>query len=212
MKDNLWATFSELQMFTVCQLADALGPTCTIETALHPIDPESRICGSVLTVECSPGDNLSVHQALHLAKPGDVLLVSSPRNGEPALWGELMTISAQSKGLRGTVIDGSVRDPLEIRKLGYPVFCREFNPRRAAKEKCGHVNVPVHLGMLSVNPGDILVADVNGIISIPRHMVQHTISLVSEVARKEKQIKEQILSGRSIFDILELGSCIPPSN
>ena len=211
MKDALWATYSELQMFTVCQLADALGPTCPIETDLHPIDPESRICGSAVTVECSPGDNLSVHQALHLAKPGDVLIVSNPQNDEPALWGELMTISAQSKGLTGTIIDGSVRDPLEIRKLGYPVFCRKFNPRRAAKEKYGRINVPVHLGMLSANPGDILVADVNGIISIPLHIVQHTISLVSEVARKEKQIKEQILSGRSIFEILELGTCIPPS-
>lgn len=203
-------SIAELERFTTCQLADALGPTHPIETRLHPIDPEFRICGPAFTVECRPGDNFSVHQALHLAKPGDVLVVSSPQNGEPALWGELMTISARAKSLGGTIIDGPVRDPLEIRKLGYPVFCREFSPRRAAKEKCGRINVPVHIGLLSVNPGDILISDVNGIVSIPRHMLQRTISLVSEVARKEEQIKKQILSGRSIFDILELGSSSSP--
>ncbi|HMK20960.1 MAG TPA: RraA family protein [Terriglobales bacterium] len=212
MEEAQQVSILELQKFTVCQLSDALGPTCPIETALRPIDPESHICGSALTVECSPGDNLSVHQALHLANPGDVLVVSNPKNGEAALWGELMTISAQCKRLSGTIIDGSVRDPLEIRRLGYPVFCREFNPRRAAKENCGRINVPVQIGTLSVKPGDVLVSDLSGIISIPAPMLQHTISLVSEVARKEREIKEQILSGRSIFEILELGSCIRPTS
>ena len=212
MEEAQQVSILELQKFTVCQLSDALGPSCPIETALRPIDPESHICGSALTVECSPGDNLSVHQALHLANRGDVLVVSNPKNGEAALWGELMTISAQSKGLAGTIIDGPVRDPLEIRRLGYAVFCREFNPRRAAKEKCGRINVPVRIGMLSVKPGDILVADVNGVISVAGPMVQHTISLVSEVAGKERQIKEQILSGRSIFEILELERCIRPTS
>ncbi len=202
---------AELREYSICQLADALGTACPIETGLRPIDPQSRICGTAFTVECSPGDNLTVHQAIYLARPGDVLIVTNSENAEPALWGELMTMSAQSKGLAGTIVEGPVRDSLEIRKLQYPVFCREFNPRRAAKEKYGRVNVPVRLGAVVVNPGDVVLADVNGMTAIPAASVDRVVPLTAEVARKETAIKDQILSGRTIFEILELGRYLPPT-
>ena len=195
---------AELRQFTVCQLTDALGASCSVETSIHPIDPQFRICGPALTVECAPGDNLTVHHALHLAQPGDVLIVGGSPNCEGALWGELMSISAQSKGVAGTIIDGPVRDPLEIRTLGYPVFCRHFNPRRAAKETYGHINVPVGIGTLSISPEDLVLADANGIVSIPRARVREVIELASEVVRNENKVKDEILLGRTIFDIFNL--------
>lgn len=195
---------AELRRFTVCQLADALGSSCSVETSLLPIDSAFRICGPALTVECAPGDNLTVHHALHLAQPGDVLVVAGSPNCDGALWGELMSISAQSKGLVGTIIDGPARDPMEIRHLGYPVFCRRFNPRRAAKEMYGRMNVPIRIGALSICPKDIVVADANGIVSIPLARADETIELASEVGQKEDKIKNQILSGYTIFDIFNL--------
>lgn len=209
MDEELRHWIAELRQFSVCQLADALGSSCAIETAIRPIDRRFRICGPAFTVECAPGDNLTLHHALHLAQPGDVLLVRGWANGDGALWGELMSMSAHSRGLAGTIIDGPVRDPVEIRDLEYPVFCRNFNPRRAAKETYGRINIPVEIGMLSVNPGDIVRADANGIVCVPGARVAETVQLASEVLVKENSIKDQILSGRTIFEIFQLQKYIP---
>jgi 4-hydroxy-4-methyl-2-oxoglutarate aldolase len=197
-------SIAELRQFTVCQLMDGLGCSCAVETAIRPLDPNFHVCGPALTVECAPGDNLTVHHALHLAQPGDVLIVGGSPNCEVALWGELMSISAQSKRLAGTIIDGPVRDPLEIRTLGYPVFCRETNPRRAAKETYGRINIPVRIGQISISPQDFVLADANGIVSIPRARIGEAVQLASEVGGKENEIKDQILTGRTIFEILNL--------
>ena len=199
---------AELRQFTVCQLADALGASYTVETSILPIDSHFRICGPALTVECARGDNLTVHHALHLARPGDVLIVGGSPNSEGALWGELMSISAQARGLSGTIVDGPVRDPVEIRDLGYPVFCRHFNPHRAAKEAYGNINVPIRIGTLSISPGDPVFADANGIASIPRDRMHEAVALASEIVRKENQVKDEIRSGRTIFDIFKLGQYV----
>lgn len=204
MDEELRHWIAELRQFSVCQLADALGRSCAIETAIRPIDRRFRICGPALTVECAPGDNLTLHHALHIAQPGDVLVVSASSNCDGAMWGELMSMSAHSRGLAGTIIDGPVRDPVEIRDLEYPVFCREFNPRRAAKESYGRINVPVKIGMVTINPGDIVRADANGIVCIPSGRLAETVQLASEVLAKENNIKDQILSGRTIFEIFQL--------
>lgn len=196
---------AELRKFNVCQLADALGPACFIETSVRPIDLKFRICGPALTVQCAPDDNLTVHYALHVAQPGDVLVVGGAPSSNGALWGELMSICAQSKCLAGTMIDGPVRDPVEIQSLGYPVFCRNLNPRRAAKENSGHINVSLRFGNLSVQPGDLMLADANGIICIECSKVQEAIDLASQIVQKETNIKEQLRLDRTTFEILELG-------
>jgi 4-hydroxy-4-methyl-2-oxoglutarate aldolase len=187
----------------VCQLTDGLEGTCAVETAIRPIATSFRICGPAFTVECAPGDNLTVHHALHLAEPGDVLIVSGS-NCDVALWGELMSLSAKAKGLAGTIIDGGVRDPLEIRTLGYPVFYREITPCRASKKSYGRINVPIRIGKLSIGPRDLVLADANGIVCIPRARVQKAVQQASEVVQKENKIKDEILSGRTMFDIFNL--------
>jgi 4-hydroxy-4-methyl-2-oxoglutarate aldolase len=202
--EHLRPWVEELRKFSVCQLADALGPSCSVETSIRPVDPSFRVCGPALTVECAPGDNLTVHHALHMAQPGDVLVVSASPNNDGALWGELMSISAQSRGLAGTIIDGPVRDPVEIQDLGYPVFCRKFSPRRAAKKTYGRINLRLRIGKISVNPRNLVVADANGIICIEPARAREVVDLASEIAQKESNIKEQIRSGRTIFEVLEL--------
>lgn len=196
-------SIAELRKFSVCQLTDGLEGSCPVETAIRPIASTFRICGPAFTVECAPGDNLTVHHALHLAEPGDVLIVSGS-NCDVALWGELMSLSAQSKGLAGTIIDGAVRDPLEIRTLGYPVFSRNITPSRAAKKSYGRINIPVRLGGLLIGPRDFVLADANGIVCIPRARAQEAIRLASEVLVKENRIKDEILSGRTMFKIFNL--------
>jgi 4-hydroxy-4-methyl-2-oxoglutarate aldolase len=208
MDEQQLSSIAELREFTVCQLMDGLGRSYPVETTIRPVDRQFRICGSALTVECARGDNLTIHHALHIAQPGDVLIVGGSPDCGAALWGELMSISAQSKGLGGTIIDGPIRDPLEIRSLGYPVFCRDINPSRATKQTYGRINVPVRIGAISISPKDVVLADANGIISIARARAPEAVQLASEVVKKEKTIKVQILSGRTLFDIFNLGGYV----
>ena len=205
--DNEQLSIAALRKFSVCQLADGLGGSCAVETAIRPIATSFRICGPAFTVECAPGDNLTVHHALHLAEPGDVLIVSGS-NCDVALWGELMSLSAQSRGLAGTIVDGPVRDPLEIRTLGYPVFYRDITPCRASKKSYGRINVPIHIGKLAIRPRDFVLADANGIVCIPHAHVQQAVQQASEVVQKENKIKDEILSGRTMFDIFNLGQYV----
>ncbi len=201
----------ELQRFSVCNVADALGPSCPIETSIRPLDPRFRICGFAFTVECVPGDNLTLHHALHISRAGDVLVVGGSVNCDVALWGELMSTSAQSRGLMGTIVDGPVRDPLEISALGYPVFSRAVQPRRAAKENYGRINIPVRLGNVLVNPQDVILADANGIICLSRTRLQEVVQLASDVVKKESIVKSEIRSGRTIFEIFNMQDYIARS-
>ena len=102
-----------------------------------------------------------------------MLVVGGSTNCDVALWGELMSMSAQSKGLMGTIVDVPVRDPSEIGPLGHPVFSRAVQPRGAAKETYGQINIPIRLGKIPVNPLDVILADANGIICISRDRTTH---------------------------------------
>jgi 4-hydroxy-4-methyl-2-oxoglutarate aldolase len=194
---------AKLETVSLCQLSDCLGASCAVETGIRPLDPQFRICGPAKTALCQPGENLTIHQAMHLAQRGDVLVVSG--SNDCGLWGELMSISAKSRGLKGTIIDGAARDPQEIKALGYPVFSRCINPRKSLKDKHGEVNIPIHCGSLLVNPGDIIFADANGILSFPASRLSEVLRMALEVVHKEEEIKGQIHLGRTTLEILGLG-------
>ena len=197
----------KLRGISVSQLADCFGPSCPIETGIRPIDTKSRICGPARTARCEPGENLTLHHALHLARPGEVLAASGSL--DCGLWGELMSNSAKSRGLEGTVIDGAARDPEEVKTSGYCVFSRSIHPRKALKDKYGDVDVPIRCGSLAVNPGDIIVADANGIITFPADRLEEASRLGLELAQKERELMEQFRSGQTIFEIAGLDHFVP---
>jgi 4-hydroxy-4-methyl-2-oxoglutarate aldolase len=193
-----------LGSFSVSQISDALGFSHPVETSIRPADLMFRICGRALTVLCELDDNLAVLHALDEAQKGDVLVISCSAEGGTAVWGELLSLAAQSRGLAGTIVDGAVRDILEIRAMGYPVFSRHTNARRARKEKFGAHNIPVRCGTIVVRPGDIICADANGILAVPTSTIQDILAKVAELARKESDIKQQLSDGVAIVDILNL--------
>ena len=200
-----------LENISLRQIADALGPKCSLETGIKPVHPHFRICGPALTVACAPNDNLTLHHALHLAEPGQVLVVSGGRNCHVALWGELMSFSARTKRLRGTIIDGAVRDYWKVKALDYPLFARGLTPRRASKKKYGSIGAQIRCGRLSVNPDDIVVADVNGMLTIPASELENSVRLAGGVVKKETKIKKEISRNRTIHEILGLDEHLPTS-
>jgi len=197
------------EKISICQVADALGPTCRLETGIAPVHPHFYTCGPVVTVSCVPNDNLTLHHALHLAEPGHVLVVSGGGSCDAALWGELMSLAASKRGLRGTIIDGAARDFWELKECAYPVFARKLTARRASKDKYGTINRDIRIGQTSVRPGDIVIADANGMLVIAADQFEDALRLAREVVAKEAHIKHEIARGRTIFDILELEKHVP---
>lgn len=202
--EQLAQVLKRFENVSLCQIVDALGPSNEFESEIRPIDSHFRTYGPAVTVFCPSDDNLTLHHALQLAKPGEVLVVFGDGHHGAALWGELMSTSARARGLAGTIIDGAVRDMLELQAIGYPVFARTIVPRRATKEKYGRIGAPIRCGKLQVSSGDIIFADANGIIAIPPDKLEQALSRAVEFAKKESDIQRQVCAGRSIFEILDL--------
>jgi 4-hydroxy-4-methyl-2-oxoglutarate aldolase len=202
MKSNESELLERLRGFSVPQISDALGPSHPVESRIRPVDPMFRICGSARTALCEPDDNLAVLHALAEAQKGEVLVISCSPHDNSAVWGELLSLEALSKGLAGTIVDGAVRDVSEFAALGYPVFSRCNHARRARKDRRGEQNVPVRCGSIVIRPGDVVVADVDGILAISASEVEGVLRKVTEVSSKESDIKEQISRGVGILGIL----------
>jgi 4-hydroxy-4-methyl-2-oxoglutarate aldolase len=200
----------QLGQISVCQIADGVGRSLAVDARVRPLDISFHICAPAYTVLCPPDDNLTLHHALHAATPGQVLVVSGSGGDTAALWGELMSISAQSRGLSGTIIDGPARDPLEIAALKYPVFARSIRPRRASKERYGRIGGPIQFGDMTVHYGDIVVADCNGVVSFPPSRLAAVVDQALAVVRKEAELKEAFRAGQTYFALAGLSSLVPP--
>lgn len=177
-------------------LADAMGrfnfmdPGILSRTGL-------RLCGRAVTVRCRPGDNLMVHKALQVAKPGDVVVVTTCGNTTSAVFGELMCHTAAAKRLGGIIVDGAIRDVDGIRKLGMPAFSRSVSPGACDKDGPGEINLPIACGDTVVMPGDIVVGDEDGVAVVPRDDAELVVAAVSDLMARERARIDEI--GRGVL-------------
>lgn len=150
--------------------ADVMNRSCAMNPRIHLVSsPKAQMmCGPALTVKCRAGDNLALHAALNMAQEGDVLVVSNEEDNTRALMGEVMMAYLYLvKKVAGIILDGPIRDIDEIGHWDFPVYATGTTPGGPYKEGPGEVNVPIACGGISVNPGDIILADPDGIIVIP---------------------------------------------
>lgn len=151
--------------------ADVMGRSCAMNPRIKLVSQpkDQMMVGPALTVKCRAGDNLTLHAALNICQEGDVLVVSNEEDDTRALMGEIMMAFLRyTKKVAGIILDGPIRDIDEIGKWDFPVYCTGTTPGGPYKEGPGEVNVPIACGGISVNPGDIILADPDGIIVIPR--------------------------------------------
>jgi len=139
-----------------------------LDPAIRPIQAGARIAGPAVTVSCPPGDNLMVHAAVELLRPGDILVVTTTSPSTDGMIGELLATSLRAHGAIGLVSAGGIRDAAELRSMGFPVWARAVSPQGTTKLKPGSANVPVVCGGQLVHPGDAIVADDDGVVVVPR--------------------------------------------
>lgn len=173
-------------------LADVYGRRGTLNGRIAALAPTMRVAGPALTVEVRSGDNLMIHAALTIARPGDVIVVDGKGDRTCALVGEIMVSQAMATGIAGMVLDAAVRDVEALRAKGFPVFSVGSNPCGPTKRVAGRVNHPISIGGVSVNPGDLVVGDADGVVVIERERVAEIIQLAKKKRAEEARRLESI--------------------
>ena len=148
--EGLLASYEDQQPATI---HESMGKRGALSNDIRPAWFGTRLCGCALTVHCRPGDNLMLHKAVSMAKPGDVLVVSVDGFTEAGIWGEIITVAAMEKGIRGIVTDGGVRDTIPIHKLGFPMYSRGISMKGTTKTTAGTIGQPVVIGGVLVKIG-----------------------------------------------------------
>lgn len=162
------ATVDGIAPIGTATVHEAIGRRGYVGTDLTPIQQGARIAGPAVTVLSHPGDNMMIHAAVEVCQPGDVLVVVTTAPSTHGMFGDLLATSLMQRGVRGLVIDAGVRDTADLRQMGFPVWARHVGCQGTVKNTPGSVNVPVVLGGLTVNPGDVICADDDGVVVVER--------------------------------------------
>jgi 4-hydroxy-4-methyl-2-oxoglutarate aldolase len=199
------------QELSSATLHEANGKRGALPSAIKPVDPRFRLCGTAFTVHSPGGDNLWIHRALDLASPGDVLVVDVSGSYEHGYWGEIMSNAARQRGLAGLVINGCVRDGVLLGEIGFPVFARGLCIRGTDKDfgARGFINYPLLLGEVTVSAGDLIVGDADGVVAVATDATARVLSAAQRRDAEEAAILTRIAAGERTLDIY--GWRRPPS-
>ncbi|MBL0143240.1 MAG: RraA family protein [Betaproteobacteria bacterium] len=190
-------TVAHAAAFQAAILADVAGRRGTMDR-VAPLVPGMRLAGPAFTIEVRPGDNLMIHAAMAMAKPGDVLVIDGKGDTSCALMGALMINACKVLGLGGVVIDGAIRDTDELRELGFPVFAVGANPNGPTKFIPGRINWPVSAGGICVNPGDLIIGDADGVVVVEREKAASLLPLAERKVADETKRLDDIKARRAL--------------
>lgn len=194
------ARVDELGLFGVATVHEALGRTGLLGPGLQARQSGTRIAGTAVTVLAWPGDNLMVHAAVEQCRAGDVLVVTTASECTDGLFGELFATALVRRGVRGLVTTTGVRDLTELRAMGFPVWSAAVNPQGTVKASAGSVNVPVVAGRATVRPGDVIVADDDGVICVPQDDLELAVSASRAREEKEAAARAAFAAGEASLD------------
>jgi len=191
------AAVEKLSRYGVATIHEAMGRVGLMHPYIRPIYAGARMCGTAVTVLLQPGDNWMMHVAAEQIQPGDVVVAACTVDNTDGFFGDLLATSYRARGAKGLVIDGGVRDVMDLTEMQFPVFSRAISARGTVKASLGSVNIPVVCAGATVNPGDVVVADMDGVVIVPGR-IAHQAADAAEAreaneADKRKQLAEGVL-------------------
>jgi regulator of RNase E activity RraA len=178
---------AQLTQFGSANISDIQGRHLTMRSEIHPVTfPGRKIAGPALTVKARPGDNLMAMKAIDLAQPGDIIVIASDGEANLSVWGGIMSMMAAKRGIAGIVTDGVIRDVQQCREADLPIWATGLTPVGPTKLGPGQINQPTSIGSVIVNPGDVIFADEDGVVVIPRAELEAVIGRGHERIAKEE--------------------------
>jgi 4-hydroxy-4-methyl-2-oxoglutarate aldolase len=198
------AVIAALGSLGVATVHEAQGRSGLLRPYMRPIYPTARMAGSAITISCQAGDNLMIHAAMELCQAGDVLVVTTTSESTDGMFGELLAVSARAHGVVGLIIDAGIRDVADLTSMEFPVWAKAIHAQGTVKATAGSVNVPVVCAGAAISAGDVIVADVDGVVVVPRLAASEVARLGTERVAKEEKARARLKAGEFGLDFYGL--------